>query len=198
MWSAFLAYASLGLRHIADLQGYDHILFVAALTGGYRPADWRRLAWLVTAFTVGHSATLALATLGVVAPRSASVEFLIPVTIVATSAFGVAAARRPPGAGGMRARYAAALGFGLVHGLGFSAFLRALLGTEESIVLPLFAFNVGLEAGQLGIVGAVLAIGAAAERLARVPRPAWAVGVALLTGLLGLRLAVARWPFGAG
>ena len=84
MGSAFAVYLQLGFHHIADLAGYDHILFVVALAAGYDLRHWRHLLVLVTAFTVGHSVTLALATLRVVPVPTAWVEFLIPVTIVAT------------------------------------------------------------------------------------------------------------------
>ena len=82
MGSEFLTYLRLGFAHIADLAGYDHVLFVAALTGGYALSAWRRLLWLVTAFTLGHTATLALATLRLVTLDAALVEALIPATIL--------------------------------------------------------------------------------------------------------------------
>ena len=183
MLSELLVYLRLGFTHIADPRGYDHILFVAALTGGYAPSAWRHLLWLVTAFTVGHSITLALATLGVVAVPAALVELLIPVTIVITSAMTVAAVRTAsPDAPVARRRwdlYALALLFGLVHGLGFSTYLRALLGAEEGIARPLLAFNAGLELGQLLIVAFTLLAGTLAVRLLGLARRDW---VLLLAG----------------
>src|SRR5690554_1603976 len=77
MGSEFAVYLRLGFEHIADLNGYDHILFIAALCAVYELREWRHLLWLVTAFTVGHSVTLALATLDVLRIDSALVEFLI-------------------------------------------------------------------------------------------------------------------------
>lgn len=211
MGSEFLAYLRLGVAHIADLAGYDHILFVAALTGGYTLAAWRRLLILVTAFTVGHSVTLALATLRLVAVDAALIEVLIPATILATSLVSIALARRPdesrpwrragwrgaddgPRAGALL--YLLALGFGLIHGLGFSTYLRALLGAESSIAVPLLAFNVGLEAGQLLIVAATLLVGAAVARLLGARRD-WVLLLAGVTGglatlLLAQRLAALR------
>ena len=125
------------------------------------------MAVLVTAFTVGHSVTLALATLRLVSVPNELVETLIPVTILVTALLSWpeisgdrSTTRVPP------ARYLLAAGFGLIHGLGFSNFLRGLLGQEESIALPLFAFNVGLELGQLLILALVLAIGALVVRTA--------------------------------
>jgi hypothetical protein len=167
------------MHHIADLRGYDHILFVAALTIVYRPGDWRRLLVLVTAFTVGHSITLALATLDLVRVDPTLVEGAIAATIVVTALSGVALVARSANEGaapadrGRMLRYGLALGFGLIHGLGFSSFLRSLLGGEESLFLPLLAFNAGLEVGQLGIVLAVLAAGVVVERLLRLERRDW-------------------------
>jgi hypothetical protein len=179
MSSEFLTFLRIGVGHIADVRAYDHILFVAALTAAYRPSEWRRLLWLVTAFTIGHSVTLALATLDVVHVSSALVEVLIPVTIVITSGLTIAALRGgreaadAPGLGGQRGRYLIAGLFGLVHGLGFSTYLRSLLGGESSIVLPLFAFNLGLEGGQLMIVTSVLVLGVVAERVCGLARRDW-------------------------
>ncbi len=162
----FQTFLQLGFQHITDFNGYDHILFVVALCAIYLPRDWRRVLLLVTAFTIGHSVTLALATLRLFSYRTDVIEALIPVTILATAIanFFVSEPERrlrkvPPTAPLFgRLRYGMALGFGLIHGLGFSNYLRSLLGREASIVQPLLAFNVGLELGQLVIVAGVLAL----------------------------------------
>lgn len=189
MLSEFLVYLRLGFEHITDPGGADHLLFVAALTATDvdRP---KHLVWLVTAFTLGHSLTLALATLRLVSVSTALVEILIPLTIIATCALNVAGSARamrdrsgsasPPLAAteaGDRMRYALAAGFGLIHGLGFSAFLRAALGGEQGIVWPLFAFNSGLELGQLVIVAGLVVLAAGLMRLGRLGRPVWTLGV---------------------
>ncbi len=163
MASEFAVYLELGFQHIADLGAHDHILFVVALSAGYALTHWRQLLILVTAFTVGHSITLALATLRLVSISSYLVEVLIPVTIVITGVFSIVETRlagdaEDPPARTRRIKYGLALFFGLIHGLGFSTFLRAVLGEEESIALPLFSFNVGLELGQIGILSAVLVL----------------------------------------
>ncbi len=191
MVSEFLVYLRLGFEHIADIRGYDHILFVVALCAGYEPRQWRKILVLVTAFTVGHSITLALATLRIISISTDLVEFLIPLTIFVTGAFNilVAAGGRADEEESRRARflkYLLALGFGLIHGMGFSNFLRAVLGAEESIALPLFAFNVGLEVGQICIVLAILLLTFAIVHWVRMRRHDWilvlsgaAAGVAL-------------------
>jgi hypothetical protein len=171
----FGTYLQLGFGHIADLRAYDHILFVTALTIAYAPNEWRRLGVLVTAFTLGHSLTLALATLRVVTLPTKLVETAIPITIVLTAIAAIIGARhdRAVERAPMTARYLLAGAFGLIHGLGFSNYLRALLGGEESIVLPLFGFNLGLEIGQMLIVATVLALGIAAVKVARLERRDW-------------------------
>jgi HupE / UreJ protein len=186
--SEFWLYAQLGFHHIADLAGYDHILFVAALAIPYAAQDWRRLALLITAFTLGHSLTLALATVRVLSVPSTLVEALIPATIVTTAALSwnagrVSTQREPVSVG----RYLMATGFGLIHGMGFSTYLRALLGDEEHITMPLFAFNVGLEVGQLLILAVVLGTGALlAPRI--LSRRAWVLIQVSATGGLALML----------
>jgi hypothetical protein len=181
MGSEILTYLRLGMHHIADIRGYDHILFVAALTVAYRPSDWHRLLWLVTAFTAGHTITLALATLDLVRADARLVEIGIAASIVITGLLAIIGAVRSvggsetssPSATGQGLRYAVAAGFGLIHGLGFSTFLRSLLGDEESLFVPLLSFNVGLEVGQLAIVLAVLIAGVVAERILRLARRDW-------------------------
>ena len=194
--SEFAVYLRLGFRHIADLGAYDHMLFIAALTVAYPPMAWRRLVWLVTAFTLGHSVTLALATLDVVRVRASLVEVLIPVTIAVTGLAAVMLSRGederhgPPGS--QAPQYALAAGFGLIHGLGFSNYLRSLLGGEESIVRPLFAFNVGLEMGQLLIVAAVLLLGVLLPRLLRLTRREWVLLVSGGTVAVALTMIAER------
>ena len=193
MTSEFAIYFRLGVGHIADLKGYDHILFIVALTAGYGIGHWRRLLWLVTAFTVGHSLTLALATLRLVRVHAPTIELLIAVTIVATAVYSAVTSLfvgqrddRAPGRHGVL--YGMAGIFGLIHGLGFSNFLRAVLGGEESIVVPLLAFNLGLEIGQLAIVAVVLAVGALACDVAGLSRRRWVTALSVAIALVGARM----------
>ncbi|ARK10928.1 HupE/UreJ family protein [Fibrella sp. ES10-3-2-2] len=162
--SDFFIYLRLGFDHITDPSGYDHILFVVALCAVYILSEWRQVLILVTAFTIGHSVTLALATLNLIQYRTDVIELLIPITILIT-AFANFFYQEPKSRLLTSARkekrpwrYALALLFGLIHGMGFSNYLRSLLGREADIVKPLLAFNIGLELGQLLIVGIVLTI----------------------------------------
>lgn len=157
--SEFGLYFALGKDHILDYaNGYDHILFVVALCAVYIARDWRKVLILVTAFTIGHSITLALATLKIVSFRAELIEFLIPLTILITALSNLFRSEDGINRKTVQSNYILALGFGLIHGLGFSNYLQALLGKNESIVLQLFAFNLGLELGQIIIVGIFMGI----------------------------------------
>jgi len=148
-------FAHLGFRHIIDLNGSDHMLFILALVIRYLGSDWKKILILVTAFTIGHSITLALSTLNWIYFPMSLIELLIPLTILLTgiSNFMV---KDFSFSSKYHIIYYLALFFGLIHGLGFSNYLKSLLGKEESILLPLFSFNIGLELGQLLIVGCIL------------------------------------------
>ncbi len=175
--SEFQAYLQLGFEHITDPRGYDHILFIVALCAIYTLRDWKKVLILVTAFTVGHSLTLALATFNVISFRRDVIELLIPLTILATAIINmfhhIPDTTLLTQARSSLLRYPLALGFGLIHGMGFSGYLHSLLGGESSIVEPLLGFNVGLELGQLLIVLALLMLTSLLVDLARVPRRSW-------------------------
>ena len=149
----FQLYFGLGKDHILDYaNGYDHILFVIALCAVYVLRDWKKVLILVTAFTIGHSITLALATLNIITINSELVELLIPVTILITAVSNLFRSEEGVDNARVHLNYLFALGFGLIHGMGFSNYLREILGKSQSIVSPLLAFNLGLEFGQIIIV----------------------------------------------
>ncbi|UCS94298.1 HupE/UreJ family protein [Echinicola marina] len=170
----FQAYFKLGMDHILDLKGFDHILFIIALCAIYLLRDWKKILILVTAFTIGHSITLALATLNIFTVKANLIEFLIPVTIAVTAFFNILRPR-PSSGSGIQANYFFALFFGLIHGLGFSNYLKSLLGRESSIWEPLLAFNLGLEVGQLIIVGIFILISSIAIGILSANRKEWAL-----------------------
>lgn len=150
----FLFFLKEGFYHITDPRGYDHILFVAAICLPYSFAQWRKVLILVTAFTIGHSITLSLSVYQKILIPSNWIEFLIPVTIVITALQNIRVKKVNDGKS--RGRYVLALLFGLIHGIGFSNYLRSMMGKNTSILQELLAFNIGLEIGQLIIVLVVL------------------------------------------
>jgi len=156
--SIFYLYLQLGFEHIANYMAYDHILFITTLCAVYLFKQWKKILILITSFTIGHSITLALASLNIVNINSNLIEFLIPLTIFIT---GIANIKEKKTVFSKKLhifKYFSALFFGLIHGLGFSNYLKSLLGFEENIVKPLFAFNLGLEIGQIIIVVAFLSL----------------------------------------
>lgn len=151
--SEFQLYFGLGKDHILDYaNGYDHILFVIALCALYVSRDWKHVLILITAFTIGHSITLALSTLKIVTVKVELIEFLIPLTIFITAVSNLFKNENNVSGRPMQMNYFYASFFGLIHGLGFSNYLRSILGKDESILTQLLAFNLGLELGQIIIV----------------------------------------------
>jgi HupE / UreJ protein len=155
--SAFQLYFMLGKEHILDYaNGYDHILFVLALCAMYLMRDWKKILILITAFTVGHSITLALSTLSIVSVDAELIEFLIPLTIFITAVSNIFRKEEHQSTLSLQLNYGYALFFGLIHGLGFSNYLKSVLGKDHSIIKQLLAFNIGLEFGQIIIVAIFL------------------------------------------
>lgn len=193
--SLFELYFKLGLQHIADLKGYDHILFILTLCAVYSLKEWKKVLVLVTAFTIGHSLTLALATLDLIRVDGDLIEFLIPLTIFVTAIANLFVRNLKGNSGLYYLRYAAALFFGLIHGLGFSNYLRSLLGSERGMVLPLFSFNVGIEVGQIIIVSLIMLLTKVVVDFLGLPKREWHV---LLSGAglgISLVLMLERFPF---
>jgi len=189
----FRIYVELGLDHIADFQGYDHILFVTMLCVVYTFKEWKKVLILVTAFTIGHSLTLALATLHIIHVPTAWVEFLIPVTIFIT-AMGNIVNSKPADNISAKIKYVLALSFGLIHGLGFSNYLRSLLGKHDSIAAPLLAFNIGVELGQILIVLCILTLTALMLHLFKVKQRDWTLVLAGAGAGIALTLMLERLP----
>ncbi|MCU0420381.1 MAG: HupE/UreJ family protein [Cyclobacteriaceae bacterium] len=182
----FGIYFQYGWEHILDVKdGYDHILFVMALCAVYVWADWKHVLVLVTAFTVGHSLTLALATLGWIQVNATLIEFLIPVTIFLTAMANVLRHESAPSGKRVHINYLLAVGFGLIHGMGFSNFLRAILGRDR-IVSQLFAFNLGLELGQIAVVVVFLTLSYVVVSLLNVSRRDWKMVVSSLIAGMAL------------
>lgn len=182
-----------GFYHITDWKGYDHILFIMALCLPYVAKDWKKVLVLVTAFTVGHSVTLALSVFDAILISSKWIEFLIPVTILLTSLGNLL--QKKETVNQPKLRYIAALLFGCIHGLGFSNYLKSMLGKSESIVTQLLAFNIGLEFGQLLIVVVVMLLAFLCIQVFNVLRREWTLFVTGGIAALSVVMALERLPF---
>lgn len=187
--SQFELYFGLGKDHILDPNGYDHILFVIALCVLYSLREWKQVLILVTAFTVGHSITLALSTLDVLSVTAELIEFLIPITILITAVSNIIKKGEVAGQRSMQLNYAYAAFFGLIHGMGFSNYLKSILGRGENIFTELLAFNLGLELGQIIIVAIFLTVGHIMIYLIGVNRRDWKLVISAAVAGIALMLA---------
>jgi len=188
----FWMYTQIGFNHIANLSGMDHILFVAALCIRYQFSDWKKWLVLITAFTIGHSITLVLSVFNYLDFATNWIEFLIPVTILITSINNMFVKKFSFNTK-FPIIYFFALFFGLIHGLGFSFYLKSLLGIHQNIAPALLAFNLGLEIGQILIVMAILVISFIFVSLLRAPRRDFVLIVSGGILALSLQMAIERY-----
>lgn len=171
----FWLWFNTGTEHILDWNGYDHILYVMVLCAMFSVTQWRNLLILITAFTLGHSLTLAISALNIWSVQQNYIEALIPFTILVTCFVNIFYSRSEQKQKdrkmlNFRFNYSLALLFGFIHGMGFSYLLKSMLGKEENIVLPLLSFNLGLELGQLLIVACMLLISVFLTRFTRIKK----------------------------
>ena len=188
----FLMYMQIGFNHIANLSGMDHILFVAALCIRYQLSDWKKWLVLITAFTIGHSVTLVLSVFNYLDFATNWIEFFIPLTILITSISNMFVKKFTFNTK-FPVIYFFALFFGLIHGLGFSFYLKSLLGIQQNIAPALLAFNVGLEIGQIIIVMAILVISFIFVMLLKAPRRDFILIVSGGILALSLQMAIERY-----
>lgn len=180
----FRIYLELGFDHILDLQGFDHIVFLIALCAAYSFQQWKKILILVTAFTLGHSLTLALSALDVVTINANLIEFLIPVTIFLTAVFNLLVLDKLQG--DWRLHYFLPLLFGFIHGMGFSNFFKAMMGRAGDIIAPLFAFNIGVEIGQVVIVVFIMVLNWLLIRVFGMRQKLWTVSVSVIAAALSV------------
>jgi len=189
----FIFYLKLGWEHIISLDALDHQLFILALIAVYSYNDFKKILILVTAFTIGHSITLALSTLNILRVPGNWVEFLIPLTIVITALGNILMKSNQKTL--MNLNYYLALIFGLIHGMGFANTARMMLAKEQSIFVPLLGFNIGLELGQIIVVITILILLFILLKVFRVNRKDWILFVSSGVFALALKMTLERLPF---
>lgn len=166
----------MGLHHVLDFSAYDHILFLIVLVVVFGFNQWKKVLWLVTFFTIGHSLTLGLSAYGVLEMQMNIIEFLIPITIFITGWVNVLSTKkRDVGKGNIN--LILALFFGLIHGLGFSNYFKMMVGREEDKLFPLLEFALGIEVSQISIVLVVLILGTLLQYFFRVTKRDWVLVV---------------------
>lgn len=189
----FIFYLKLGWEHIISLDALDHQLFVLVLVAVYSFSDWKKILVLVTAFTIGHSITLALSTLDIIRISSDWVEFLIPLTIVITAFDNIIFKGNQSKL--MRINYFLALFFGMIHGMGFANTARMMLAKEQNLFTPLLGFNIGLELGQIVVVIAFLMLLFVVIKIFRVHKKDWIMFISSGVFALALKMTLERLPF---
>ena len=189
----FALYFSTGWFHIISINALDHILFIIVLAAIYLMGNWKQVLVLVTAFTIGHSLTLALSVVDIIRVKDKWVEFLIPCTIIATAVFNFFVKDFSPRS--LRLNYFLALFFGLIHGMGFANSIRFMLAKDQQLWLPLLSFNLGLEAGQIALVSIILFAGYILVNKIKLKRTWWVRGLSGFCLLLAVKMAVERFPF---
>jgi HupE / UreJ protein len=193
----FKLYFGIGWDHIMSWAALDHLLFIAALAAIYLINDWKQVLILVTAFTIGHSLTLALSVYNIIKIQDKWVEFLIPCTIIITAMsnlFQKNFTAIPMAIGTIRINYFLALFFGLIHGLGFANTIRFMLAEDQNLAVGLFGFNVGLELGQVVVVTSLLLFAYAIINLLKVARRDWVIFLSAAVFSLALKIALERIP----
>ena len=185
-------YFETGWHHIISWSALDHVLFIIALSAIYLAQNWKQVLVLVTAFTIGHSLTLALSVYDIIRINEKWVELLIACTIVATGVFNFMVKNFKPRS--LRINYFLALFFGLIHGMGFANTIRFMLAKDQHIALPLVSFNIGLEAGQIVVVVFILSISFLLVNKLKLNRKWWVWALSGIAILIALNMVIDRWP----
>jgi hypothetical protein len=186
MMNDFWIYFKLGLNHVLDLNGYDHVLFLIVLTVAYTFKDWKRVFSLVTVFTIGHTISLTLSTYGVISVKANLAELLVYITILATALFNIFTAGKNNNKTKIVLLLIVALFFGLIHGLAFSNYFKEITTGLESKLLPMLEFALGVEAGQIIVVLVVLVLSFIFQTIFRFSKRDWVMVVSSI--VLGIAI----------
>jgi hypothetical protein len=187
----FMLYFKMGLNHVLDFSAYDHILFLIVLAVIFVYNQWKKVLWLVTLFTIGHSITLALSAYEVLKIKTNLIEFLIPLTIFITGVFNIIIVNKTS-KGKENLNLLFALFFGLIHGLGFSSYFKMMVGQEEYKLLPLVEFALGIEIAQIIIVLSILSIGTFILSIKKITRKHWVSVCSSLVILISIKMMFER------
>ncbi|WP_299245927.1 HupE/UreJ family protein [uncultured Aquimarina sp.] len=171
--SEFKYFFKEGFFHVLDWQAYDHVLFFIVLVIGYSFNNWKRILFLTTLFTLGHTISLFLTSFLVDNVNSDLIEFLIPITILATALFNVFTAKKTSQNDKKGILYVTALFFGIIHGLGFSSYFKMIIDVGEYKILSILEFGLGIEMSQILVVLIVLLINFIIQTFFRFSKRDW-------------------------
>jgi hypothetical protein len=190
----FTLYFLLGWNHIISFDALDHLLFLVSLNCIYKLTDWRKVLILITAFTLGHSLTLALCSLNIIKFNNNWIEFLIPLTIIITSVHNILP-HETDKSRNIQWKYFMAIFFGLIHGMGFANTIRFMVAKTQTITIPLLSFNIGIEVGQIIVVICILYISYIFTAAAGLKQRWWIIGMSFICGIIALYMCISRLPF---
>jgi hypothetical protein len=172
--SEFWLYFNIGLKHVLNINAYDHVLFLIALTVPYTFKDWRRLLLLVSLFTLGHTLALFLSVFGIVYIKINLIEFIIPITILVVAIFNLFTAGKNNKNESISLIVFVTLFFGIIHGLGFSNYFKTILpGNATDKLLPLSEFALGIETAQIIVVFFILILSYIVQTFFRFSKRDW-------------------------
>ena len=190
----FTLYFLLGWNHIISFDALDHLLFLVSLTCIYNLRNWRKVLILITAFTLGHSLTLALCSQNIIKFNNNWIEFLIPLTIIITSVHNILP-HETDKSRNIQWKYFMAIFFGLIHGMGFANTIRFMVAKTQTITIPLLSFNIGIEVGQIIVVICILYISYIFTAAAGLKQRWWIIGMSFICGIIALYMCISRLPF---
>ncbi|TVZ26114.1 HupE/UreJ protein [Gillisia sp. Hel_I_86] len=183
--SEFWLYFRLGLEHVLDWMAYDHVLFLMVLVAAYSFSSWKRVLWLVSIFTIGHTLSLFLAVYDVAKVDASWVELLIVLTILFTAFYNIISAKKREHQRNINILYFSTAFFGIIHGLGFSRYFKMIFPDASKKFFPLIEFALGIEAAQIIVVLSVLIISFILQNMFRVTRRDWILVIsAIVIGII--------------
>lgn len=188
----FSLYFTLGLEHVLDLKGYDHALFLIALSITFQPKEWKRLLGLVTFFTLGHTCSLYLSSKGIFFLGPEIIEILIPTTIFLTALYVLISSWKGViSNSGHWGLWISTLLFGIIHGFGFGRYYNQI--NDEGGFGPLLSFALGIEMAQIVIVIAVVLLGIVFNNVFKFRKSMIVIVVSILILLISGYLTVERY-----
>ena len=185
MLDSFLKFLELGLYHIVSFKSYDHILFLVVLSIPYLFKDWKRLLLLISSFTLGHTLSLLLGVYDIINLKSNVIEWLIPFTIIIMALYNVFTAGKSSKKSNPIIIFSIVLFFGFIHGLGFATAFESMVRADESTLLSVLEFALGIEIGQFVIVFCILFFGFLGQTIFRFSVRDWVMVLsAVVIGLM--------------
>ncbi|WP_321826222.1 HupE/UreJ family protein [Maribacter dokdonensis] len=191
----FWFYIKLGLQHVLDINAYDHILFLTAMALPFTFKSWKNVLWLATVFTITHCLALVFSVYDIMVVDATWIEFLIPVTILATALFNIVDVLLLKENRTIWFHMLATGFFGLVHGFGFSNYFKMMIMGEEDKLAPLLGFAGGIELSQVVIVLLVLVLAFVVQTLMNVKQRVFILVGSIVVILITLPLLYETFPF---